>query len=598
MSFILGLDVGTASGAGATKRDGRVQPSALGDRTATLPSVVVLHDDGSMLVGEEAERVAGLELTRVARDVRLDPAQQATPIAVGGRVHTPHELLRSLYSTMVERVCLAHHATPSHIVLTHPAMPEGLRCESVDRIADELFPGALVVPEPIAATVKLACDGALPPDCVVAVYDFGGGTFDATLVRRDGDRFSVIGDPTGLPKFGGIDVDDLVLNYVDQTLEGAVATLDLQHPDAMDALTHLRAECRAAKERLSYDTEVTIDASLPGAPALVRLTRDEFDAFLLPNLEQTVDVVEQLIAANELQPHEIDALALVGGSSRIPLVVELVTARTNIPVLVDPYPELTVALGAAQMIDEEAPASSVFPFADLALPSLTAMSGAVGLASPPSGYDDTFGGAMGQAVGSYSPPMGSHVGSAVGTYDDDTQFDQLTRPFRDAEETEFGESLSPEVERGTGVGKIVGQGLNPKTGVLALAGVIAVLVVAVLLMGGSDSPTKTKNPQTAANQDAITTTTGAPNAAATPSSDSTPTTSPRESTTSTTNPRTTTTMARPTTTDAPGATQPPGPTTPTTDPPTTTSTSTTTTSTSTTTTSTTTSTTAPPPPSP
>lgn len=136
MSFILGLDVGTTSGAGATKRDGRVQPSALGERTATLPAVVVLQDDGSMLVGEPAERVAGLELPRVARDVRLDPLQQAKPITVGGHVNTPYDLLRGLYSTMVERVCLAHHATPSHVVVTHPAMPEGVRCEVVDQRKD------------------------------------------------------------------------------------------------------------------------------------------------------------------------------------------------------------------------------------------------------------------------------------------------------------------------------------------------------------------------------------------------------------------------------------------------------------------------------
>src|SRR6266545_4785767 len=197
MSFILGLDVGTASGAGATKRDGRIQPCALGDRTATLPAVVVLHDDGTALVGEEAERLAGLELPRVARDLRYDPVLQTTPITVGGEIRTPHELLRTLYAAMVQRVSAAHGASPTHVVLTHPALPEGMRCETVDRIADELFPGSLVVPEPVAATVKLACDGVLPADCLVAVYDFGGGTFDTTLVQRDGDRFSVLGDPAG-----------------------------------------------------------------------------------------------------------------------------------------------------------------------------------------------------------------------------------------------------------------------------------------------------------------------------------------------------------------------------------------------------------------
>jgi molecular chaperone DnaK (HSP70) len=292
MSFVLGLDVGTSSAAGATKRNGRVQPCALGDRTATLPAVVVLHDDGSAIVGDEAERIAGLELTRLARDLRNNPSLQPQPITVGGQVHTAQELLRALYSTMVRRVTAGHGQSPTHVVLTHPALPEGVRCEAVDLLADDLFPGALVVPDPVAATVKLACDAVLPTDCTVAVYDLGGGTFDTTIVQRSGDRFSVVGDPGGLADFGGIDIDDLVLDYVDRSSDGVVSALDLHDPAAVAALTRLRAECRDAKERLSYDTEVTIDASVPGRPALVQLTRSALEEIVRPRLETTVAVLQ------------------------------------------------------------------------------------------------------------------------------------------------------------------------------------------------------------------------------------------------------------------------------------------------------------------
>lgn len=584
MSFILGLDVGTASGAGATKRDGRIQPCALGDRTATLPSVVVLHDDGSTLVGEEAERIAGLELTRVARDVRNDPAQQSAPIVVAGRVHTPHELLRTLYSSLVERVCVSQNATPSHVVLTHPPVPDGARCDTVERVAEELFPGAMVVPEPIAATVKLACDGSLPSDCTIVVYDLGGGTFDATLVRREGDRFSVIGDPTGMPSFGGIDIDDLVLDYVDRGLDGAIARLDLHDPAAMAALTVLRAECRDAKERLSYEPEVTIDASLPGAPALLRLTRTEFDGFLLPNLDATVDLVEQMITDAGLQPDDIDAIALVGGSSRIPLVADLFGVRTSVPILVDPYPELTVALGAAQMVDDETPTASVFPFADLALPSLSALAAgsAVGAVTPSGG--------LAQAVGTTTS------GEAATPRERD-EFDALMDRGRDLDAADTTLLVG---DPDTAPTRAVGQGMSTKTGVAVLAGAIGVLLVAVLLLGvggggGSDRPETAGARETADSDDTTTSSSS--------SSTTSETTSTTEdgavvpgllpgSTTTETDPTTTTEEDGTTTTTSSHGSNPlpPGSTTSSS---TSTSTSTTTTSTSTTTTSTTTSTTQP-----
>ncbi|HEY8547630.1 MAG TPA: Hsp70 family protein, partial [Acidimicrobiales bacterium] len=343
-------------------------PCSLGERGPTLPAVVVLHDDGSALVGEDAERLAGLELTRVARSLRHDPLLQQSPITVAGEVRTPYELLRALYATMARRAGAIEGGVPRQVVLTHPVVPEGTRCETVERIADELFPGALVVPDPVAATVKLACDGVLPNDCLVAVYDLGGGTFDTSLVQRHDDRFSIVGDPAGVPDFGGIDIDDLVLDHVDRSLHGAVSRLDLGDPAAIDALHRLRWACRDAKERLSYETAVVIDVQLPGNPAVVEITRAELEAMLRPHLEHTVDVLIDMIDRSGVRSSDVDAVALVGGSSRIPAVADLVSARTGMHVLVDPYPELTVALGGAQMSDEEqtAAAPADVPLADAA----------------------------------------------------------------------------------------------------------------------------------------------------------------------------------------------------------------------------------------
>ena len=496
MSFILGLDVGTASGAGATKQGGRVQPCALGERTATLPAVVVLHDDGSALVGDEAERVAGLELTRVARGLRHDPVLQQTPITVGGEIRTPHELLRTLYATIAQRAGALHGGPPGQVVLAHPAVPEGVRCEAVERIADELFPSALVVPDPVAASVKLACDGVLPSDCTIAVYDLGGGTFDTSLVRRQGDRFSIIGDPAGLNDFGGIDIDDLVLDHVDRMLDGAIARLDLGDPASIAALSRLRAECRDAKERLSYEAEVTIDASLPSSPALVRLTRDDFDAILYPHLELTVDVMVEMVDRTGVHSRDVDVVALIGGSARIPAVADVVSARTGMQVLVDPFPELTVAVGAVQMVDEEPAAPARFTFPEVGTRPLSPL-GATG-PGVPGGY-----GALGyDEVDARSPAVGTVVAdrplASPGLGVDPTlRRDHPQPPAPSPHHHENAEYDDAEFDMGgsrSRFGELVGQGLNVRAGAAvlsALAGVAVVVAGALALGGGGGDDTTT-----------------------------------------------------------------------------------------------------------
>jgi hypothetical protein len=488
--------------------------------------------------------------------------------------------------------------------------------------------------------VKLACDGVLPADCLVAVYDFGGGTFDTTLVQRDGDRFSVIGDPAGLGDFGGIDIDDLVLDHVDRSLDGAIARLDMSDPASITALTRLRAECRDAKERLSYDTEVTIDASLPHLPALVQLTRAEFEDIIRPRLETTIDVMLDMLDRAGFRPSEVDAVALVGGSSRIPAVVDLLAARTTMQVLVDPYPELTVALGAAQMVDDEVSSSSVFPLADMALPSLGSLgaagaagvgagagavgAGATGLMEPTTGPVGPFGppggSGMGHNVGTaVDPPPGAHLGAAAGGYDETSveAFDMFGRPDpayggpdrggrppMSVEEEAFGAGLDE--GSGSRLSDRLGGGLNPQKGLVVLACFLTVLlfggiIVALTSGGGDDDPSTTVPDSSLVDETAGTVTDPDTSTSSTPSSSSS------SSSTSTTaadgedddDPATPPAVDPPTTDDdggpsSPGTSPTTRPSTPTTRPstPTTrpapTTTSTTTTSTTTTTTTTTT----------
>ena len=208
--------------------------------------------------------------------------------------------------------------------------------------------------EPEAAAIHYAATERIEPSQVVAVYDLGGGTFDAALLRRTdvdevgSDRgFEVIGRPEGIDRLGGVDFDAAVLAHVNRFLDGALDTLDLADPAVAAGLQRLRADCVEAKEALSSDTDTAIPVLLPGLHTEVRMTRGEFEGMIRPALIETVGALRRAMRTADVAPADVAAVLLVGGSSRIPLVAQLVGAELGRPVAVDAHPKHAVALGAA-----------------------------------------------------------------------------------------------------------------------------------------------------------------------------------------------------------------------------------------------------------
>ena len=114
------------------------------------------------------------------------------------------------------------------------------------------------------------------------MYDFGGGTFDAAIVRLGPDGPELLGRAEGLDRLGGVDLDQAILAHVDAALDGALRAMDRDNPDVRRAALELRAECVAAKEALSADTETTIAVRFPSLNTDVRMTRPEFEAAVRP----------------------------------------------------------------------------------------------------------------------------------------------------------------------------------------------------------------------------------------------------------------------------------------------------------------------------
>ena len=205
------------------------------------------------------------------------------------------------------------------------------------------------------------------------MYDFGGGTFDAALVRRTPDGFALIGRPEGMERFGGIDIDAAIVAHVDQVLDGALSAMDPEDPAVQAGVARLRDDCRAAKEALSGDTDTTITVSLPGLQTEVPLSRAELEEMVRPRLRETVEALQRAVASAGLAMTDVSRILLVGGSSRIPLVAETIQRDTGRPVAVDAHPKFAIALGAAVLgqtpVSVERPADHGDPGARSAAPA-------------------------------------------------------------------------------------------------------------------------------------------------------------------------------------------------------------------------------------
>ena len=343
----MGVDLGTTFTAAAAWRDGRAEIISLGTRTAAVPSVVLFREDGSTMFGDAAELRSVTEPERVREFKRR--VGDSTPLMVGGAPRSPESVMAVLLRAVVDASIQLEGSRPDRIAVTHPASWGQYKLDVLRqaiRLA-ELGVDTELVPEPVAAAVHYATLQRVELNDFVAVYDLGGGTFDAAVVRRTADGFDLYGQPEGIERLGGIDVDAAVFSHVQTALGLQLDTLDRDDPAVMSAFARLRADCVAAKEALSADTDAVIPVMLPGLATEVRITRSELETMIRPAIRDTIAALRRAITSGGLVPEHLARVLLVGGSSRIPLVGEMVNAELGRPIALDTHPKHAVALGAA-----------------------------------------------------------------------------------------------------------------------------------------------------------------------------------------------------------------------------------------------------------
>jgi molecular chaperone DnaK (HSP70) len=354
MPYALGVDLGTTYTAAATARDGRVEIFSLGRHLAAVPSVVYAGAEG-VLVGDPAVQRAVTEPERVAREFKRrvgDPV----PLVLGGTPWSAEQLMARMLEWVLARVGAEEGSAPVRLVVSHPAnwgrFKRDVLLEAVHLTAGA--PPVATISEPEAAALHYASVDRVKPGSVIAVYDLGGGSFDVTVLRRGDDGFELVGQPDGVERLGGIDFDEVVYRHVlGHALDGAEP--DVEDPTTRAALARVRQACVDAKETLSFDTRVTVPVVLPGVSTTVTVTRSEFEEMIGPPLEETVRALRRALDSARVDPEDLRSVLLVGGSSRIPLVGQLVQGALGRPVAVDAHPKHPVALGAARAAWEGSP---------------------------------------------------------------------------------------------------------------------------------------------------------------------------------------------------------------------------------------------------
>jgi len=372
MSKVVGIDLGTTNSLVGYVRDGAPVVIRDGSGDALVPSIVTSAPDGTIFVGREAQRRLLIEANRtvysvkrfmgkgvddVRDEAKLLPFRVAgeaggvVRIGLGEREFTPPEIsafiLRELKRRAEEFFAAQGEFDPEvdRAVITVPAyFNDAQRTATRDagRIAG--LEVLRIINEPTAASLAYGLDKRHTG--LIAVYDFGGGTFDISILRVEDGVFQVLAT-NGDTHLGGDDIDMLLVEKVLLDLQSEHPSYVVSGASRTNISPEQIQEIRKAVIQAKWDLSDHEHTQLLGK----HITRAEFEAMIRPVVDRTLRPCLQALADAELDASQIDEVVLVGGSTRIPLVRRLVEELFGKRPHSELNPDEVVALGAAVQAD-------------------------------------------------------------------------------------------------------------------------------------------------------------------------------------------------------------------------------------------------------
>lgn len=349
MAKIIGIDLGTTNSAVAVIEggDATIIPNTEGNRTT--PSVVAFTKDGERLVGETAKRQAITNPDRTISSIKREMGTDYKTNEIDGKKYTPEEVSAMILQKLKADAESYLNDTVTDAVITVPAyFTDAQRQATKDAGKIAGLNVNRIINEPTAAALAYGMDEEHDQSKIM-VYDLGGGTFDVSILEVGDGVFEVLAT-RGNNRLGGDDFDNKLVDYLASEFKketGVDLTKDLT------AMQRLKDAAEKAKKELS--STKTTNVNLPFITAVdgqpvhmdITVTRAKFEELTRDLVEETRKPVNDALKDAGLSASDIEKVLLVGGSSRIPAVQELVKEITGKEPQRDINPDECVALGAA-----------------------------------------------------------------------------------------------------------------------------------------------------------------------------------------------------------------------------------------------------------
>ncbi|MBZ5574080.1 MAG: Fe-S protein assembly chaperone HscA [Acidobacteriia bacterium] len=363
---IVGIDLGTTNSLVAFMQGENPVVIPGEDGSNLVPSVVALDEHHQIIVGNAArkylietpersvysiKRLMGRGMEDIQEELKLFPFRLAEDMQVGEvlriqlghQAFTPPEISAFILRQLKRNAERFFNAPVVKAVITVPAYfndAQRQATKDAGRIAG--LEVLRLVNEPTAASLAYGLDKK--QNGIVAVYDFGGGTFDISILKLHDGIFEVIAT-NGDTHLGGDDIDNLLIRIALDDIRGDMGN-DLSRNG--EAVATIRQAVIEAKIALSTQPAIKLDVELPDGGRYQReITREQFEQLIQPVIDRTVAPCKQALKDAGLKPEHIDEVVLVGGSTRIPKVRALVEEMFKRKPHTDLNPDEVVALGAA-----------------------------------------------------------------------------------------------------------------------------------------------------------------------------------------------------------------------------------------------------------
>lgn len=346
MSKIIGIDLGTTNSCVSVIEGGEPVVITNPEGNRTTPSVVAFKD-GDTIVGEAAKRQAITNPNTIS-SIKRHMGEKYS-VDVDGKTYTPQEISAKILQYLKSYAEGYLGETVNKAVITVPAyFTDAQRQATKDagRIAG--LEVERIINEPTAAALAYGADKT-EQDKTIMVFDLGGGTFDVSILELGGGVFEVVAT-SGDNHLGGDDFDNAIANYIVEEFKKANG-IDLSQ-DKM-AMQRIKEESEKAKKELSTTQQTHISMPFISANESgplhidMDLTRAKFDELTKDLVQRTLKPVQDALKDAELTKNDIDEIILVGGSTRIPAVQELIKKELGKEPNKSVNPDECVAMGAA-----------------------------------------------------------------------------------------------------------------------------------------------------------------------------------------------------------------------------------------------------------